>query len=235
MLEVKDLQAGYGHLQVLWDVSLTVSQGEFVALIGSNGAGKTTILRSIAGFIQPFSGQVNFRGQSLIGMPAHKISQAGLGYITEDLNLFEAMTVKDNLLLGATTRQNVEPLSSTLDRVFQLFPILQERRDQLAGTLSGGERRMLALGRGLMASPHLLMVDEPSLGLAPKLVKVVFDALKALHAQGVTILLVEQNVSMTLNLADKAFILEHGRVVLRGNSSEMLENPHLRETYLGRR
>lgn len=235
MLEVKDLQAGYGHLQVLWDVSLTVSQGEFVALIGSNGAGKTTILRSIAGFIQPFSGQVNFRGQSLIGMPAHKISQAGLGYITEDLNLFEAMTVKDNLLLGATTRQDVEPLSSTLDRVFQLFPILQERRNQLAGTLSGGERRMLALGRGLMASPHLLMVDEPSLGLAPRLVKVVFDALKALHAQGVTILLVEQNVSMTLNLADKAFVLEHGRVVLHGNSAEMLENPHLRETYLGRR
>ncbi len=235
MLEVKDLQAGYGRLQVLWDVSLSIAPGEFVALIGANGAGKSTILRAIAGLILPSAGRIDFVGQSLVGLPPHKISQAGLGYITEDLNLFEAMSVKDNLLLGASTRRDHTPLKAALEHVYEFFPILFERRSQLAGTLSGGERRMLALGRGLMSSPRLLMVDEPSLGLAPRLVMTVFDALQALHAQGVTVLLVEQNVSLTLQLADKAFVLEHGHIVLHGPSAELLENPHLRATYLGRR
>ena len=235
MLAVRNLQAGYGRLQVLWDVSLEVSQGEFVALIGSNGAGKTTILRAIAGVIQPFSGEVNFQGKILNKMPGYKICQTGLGYITEELNLFEAMSVQDNLLLGAYPQRARKQTNRSLEKVFELFPILGKRRKQLAGTLSGGERRMLALGRGLMSDPNLLMVDEPSLGLAPRLVLSVFEALKALHAQGVTILLVEQNVNHTLNIADKAYVVEHGHIVLQGESSDLLQNDHLRRTYLGRR
>ena len=235
LLEVKNLQAGYGRLQVLWDISLNVEQGEFVALIGSNGAGKTTILRAIAGVIQPFSGMVLLRGETISGLPAHRISRAGLGYITEDLNLFEAMSVQDNLLLGAQTRRQGGRAKPNLEQVYQFFPILSERRNQLAGTLSGGERRMLALGRGLVSTPHLLMVDEPSLGLAPKLVLSVFEALKGLHARGVTILLVEQNVNHTLQLANKAYVLEHGRIALQGSSAELLQNPYLRATYLGQR
>lgn len=235
MLEVNRLQAGYGNLNVLWEVSFAVRQGEFVALIGSNGAGKTTTLRAIAGLIRPAAGEVSFKGRSITGMPPHLISQGGLSYITEELNLFEGMTVQDNLLLGAYTQRDGRRARAALDRAFELFPILKERRAQLAGTLSGGERRMLAIGRGLMSEPSLLMVDEPSLGLAPKMVMTVFHALKALHDQGVTLLLVEQNVYNTLQIADNAYVLEHGRVALQGTSRELLENAYLKETYLGRR
>jgi branched-chain amino acid transport system ATP-binding protein len=235
LLSVRHLQARYGRLQVLWDISLEVCKGEFVALIGANGAGKTTILRAISGVIRPSAGEVTFLGQSIGGMPAHKISRTGLGYITEDLNLFEAMSVQDNLLLGVMTRQDGSPRGEALNEVYQLFPILSQRRRQLAGTLSGGERRMLALGRGLMSHPQLLMVDEPSLGLAPRLVLTVFDALTDLHRRGVTILLVEQNVNHTLSVADKAYVVEHGRMVLQGPSAELLQNEYLREAYLGRR
>jgi branched-chain amino acid transport system ATP-binding protein len=235
LLEVKNLQAGYDRLQVLWDVSLSVSEGEFVALIGSNGAGKTTTLRAIAGVIKPKGGEVRFLGANLSGVPAHLISRKGLSLVTEDLNLFEAMTVEENLLLGAYSRRDAKKVMSTLEYVFSLFPILSERKNQLAGTLSGGERRMLAIGRGLMSSPRMLMVDEPSLGLAPLMVIAVFEALKLLHEQGVTILLVEQNVNNTLHLADSAYVLEHGRIALQGSSQELLENKYLKETYLGRR
>ncbi len=235
MLEVKNLQAGYDCLQVLWDVSLSVSEGEFVALIGSNGAGKTTTLRAIAGLIKPQQGEVFFLGKPITSLPPHLISQGGLSFITEDLNLFEAMTVRENLLLGAYTRRDGKKIQVSLDYVFRLFPILAERQKQLAGTLSGGERRMLALGRGLMSEPRLLLVDEPSLGLAPKMVMTVFEALKTLHSQGVTILLVEQNVTNTLRIADKAYVLEHGSIALQGSSTELLENAYLKDTYLGRR
>ncbi len=235
MLEVENLQAGYDRLQVLWDVTLSVGEGEFVALIGANGAGKTTTLRSIAGLLKPKGGEILFRGKAITGDPAYTISRLGLSLITEELNLFEAMTVRENLLLGAYSRREAKKVSATLDYVFSLFPILVERHNQLAGTLSGGERRMLALGRGLMSDPRVLMVDEPSLGLAPKMVVTVFEALKLLHEQGVTILLVEQNVNNTLHLADKAYVLEHGRVVLQGPSKELLENAYLKDTYLGRR
>jgi len=235
LLEVNQLQAGYGNLNVLWEVSLRVRQGEFVALIGSNGAGKTTTLRAIAGVIQPTAGEVRFMDRAITGLPPHRISQKGLSFITEELNLFEGMTVQDNLLLGAYTRKDGRQVRATLEQVFDLFPILKERGDQLAGTLSGGERRMLAIGRGLMSEPGLLMVDEPSLGLAPKMVMNVFQALKALHERGVTLLLVEQNVHNTLQIADQAYVLEQGRVVLQGHSSELLENAYLKETYLGRR
>ena len=235
MLEVNHLQAGYGNLNVLWEVSLRVRQGEFVALIGSNGAGKTTTLRAIAGVILPTAGEVRFMGKSITGMPPHRISQQGLSFITEELNLFEGMTVQDNLLLGAYARKDGRQVRTSLEQVFHLFPILQERSAQLAGTLSGGERRMLAIGRGLMSEPGLLMVDEPSLGLAPKMVMSVFQALRALHERGVTLLLVEQNVHNTLQIADKAYVLEQGAVALQGTSSELLENAYLKETYLGRR
>lgn len=235
MLEVTKLQAGYDGLQILWDVSLSVSEGEFVALIGSNGAGKTTTLRAIAGIIKPTSGSISFLGKTINDVAPHLISQSGMSFITEDLNLFEAMTVYDNLLLGAYSQNDSKQVKQTIDQVFELFPILAERRKQLAGTLSGGERRMLALGRGLMSRPRLLLVDEPSLGLAPKVVLAVFETLKILHEQGVTLLLVEQNVSNTLCIADKAYVLEHGKVVLHGPSATLLENDYLKETYLGSR
>jgi branched-chain amino acid transport system ATP-binding protein len=235
LLEVDHLQAGYGNLNVLWDVTLSVRQGEFVALIGSNGAGKTTTLRAISGVISPTAGEVRFMDKPIAGMPSHRISQQGLSYITEELNLFEGMTIQDNLLLGAYTRKNGRQVRASLEQVFDLFPILKERRAQMAGTLSGGERRMLAIARGLMSEPDLLMVDEPSLGLAPKIVMDVFQALKALHKRGVTLLLVEQNVHNTLQIADKAYVLEQGRVALQGPSAELLENAYLKETYLGKR
>ena len=235
MLEVNNLQAAYGHLQVLWDVSLSVSQGEFVALIGPNGAGKTTLLRAISGVIKPIGGEVYFMRERITNKPGHIISRTGLGYITEDLNLFQAMSVQDNLLLGSYYRRDSKKIKASLDLVFELFPILAERRTQLAGTLSGGERRMLALGRGLMSEPHLLMVDEPSLGLAPRMVRTVFEALKTLHEQGVTLLLVEQNVNQTLNIADKAYVLEQGCIIKSGPSFELLQDTHLREAYLGQR
>lgn len=235
MLSVSNLQAGYGQLQVLWDVSLDVTQGEFIALIGSNGAGKTTTLRAIAGLIPGRGGQVTFMGQPITGHPPYRISRAGLVFITEELNLFEAMSVGDNLLLGAYSRSDRKKIPHSLELVFDLFPILKERQKQLAGTLSGGERRMLAIGRGMMSAPRLLMVDEPSLGLAPKVVTDVFVALKTLRQFGVTLLLVEQNVNHTLQIADKAYVMEQGRIVLQGPSAELLQNDYLAEAYLGRR
>jgi branched-chain amino acid transport system ATP-binding protein len=235
LLEVDQLEAAYGNLQVLWNVTLSVAEGEFVALIGANGAGKTTTLRAIAGILQPQSGRVTFMGQSLVALPPHQINQRGISFITEELNLFEGMTVQDNLLSGAYHCRDGHKIKATLEQVFDLFPILLERRKQMAGTLSGGERRMLAVARGMMSMPRLLMVDEPSLGLAPKMVMNVFTALKALHQRGVTILLVEQNVNHTLQIADKAYVLEQGNIILQGRSAELLENAYLRETYLGQR
>ena len=235
MLEVKNLQAGYDNLQVIWDVSLTVQKGEFVALIGSNGAGKTTTLRAIAGVICPKSGEVKFFDQSIFGLPTHLISRQGISFITEELNLFEGMSVRDNLLLGAYNCPDHKKIHTALEQVFDLFPVLAERQKQLGGTLSGGERRMLAIGRGLMSEPQMLMVDEPSLGLSPIMVANVFNALKELHHRGVTILLVEQNVNNTLLIADKAYVLEQGSIVLQGKSSDLLHDAYLRQTYLGRR
>ena len=233
LLQVSDLQAGYGALQVLWDVSLTISEGEFVALIGPNGAGKTSTLRAISGLIKPKGGAIEFMGQPIGGLRATQIARRGISFVTEELDLFEGMTVQDNLILGAYTRRDRKAIRESLDYVFDLFPVLAERRRQLAGTLSGGERRMLAIGRGLMLEPHLILVDEPSLGLAPKLVMAVFDALCELHERCVTILLVEQNVHTTLQIADRAYVLEHGKVVLEGASATLLENAYLQEAYIG--
>jgi len=235
LLEVENLQAGYNRLQVLWDVSLEIRQGEFVALIGANGAGKSTTLRAIAGMLPPQGGKVRFMGEEITGQPAHRICQAGISFITEELNLFQAMSVEENLLLGAYLCRDRKLIKTNLENVFGFFPVLAERKKQLAGTLSGGERRMLALGRGLMSNPRLLLIDEPSLGLAPIVVLTVFRALQALHQQGATLLLVEQNVTNTLQITNRAYLLEQGKITLAAPSSDLLENQYLKETYLGRR
>lgn len=232
MLEVKNLQAGYDYLQVLWDVSLHVSQGEFVALLGPNGSGKTTILRTIAGVITPMAGKVRLNGEPIGGLSAHQIHRKGLSFVPEDLNLFAGMTVHENLLLGAYGIRDKSRVKESLDLVLDLFPRLAERRNQLAGTLSGGERKMLGVARGLMSGPSLLLVDEPSLGLAPLLVMSVLEALQELNRNGVTILLVEQNVNMTLHLTDRSYVLEQGRIALEGTSASLLENEHVQEAYL---
>ena len=233
MLQLTGVEAGYDLLQVLWGVDLHVDEGEFVALLGPNGAGKTTTLRTIAGFLPPIRGSITFRGQPLEGVPPHKVSTIGIGYVSESLNLFPAMSIYENLLVGAYAVKDKAKIASTMDLVFELFPRLHERRNQLAGTLSGGERKMLAIGRGLMPSPALLLVDEPSLGLAPMATLTAFEALKQLHLRGVTILLVEQNVNTTLRLVDRAYVLEQGRIVLEGTGQELLGNSHVQEAYLG--
>lgn len=233
MLEVKNLDAGYGFLQVLWDVSLTVAKGEFVALIGPNGAGKSTTLKAIAGLVSPQKGQINFNQQSVAGVPAFEISQMGVSFISESLNLFTNMSVYENLLLGAYVIHDKKEVLDLMDFVFTLFPRLEARRSQLAGTLSGGERKMLAIARGIMSKPSLLLVDEPSLGLAPMLTLDVFHALETLRKNGMTVLLVEQNVNTTLRITDRAYVLEQGQITLAGNSKELLNNEHVRQAYLG--
>jgi ABC-type branched-subunit amino acid transport system ATPase component len=233
LLEVRGLDTRYDFLQVLWDVSLRVDEGEFVALIGPNGAGKSTTLKTVAGLLQPSSGDIVFRGRSIAGVPAHSINRMGISFISEALNLFPDMSVRENLLLGAYTVHDRAKEQRLLDFVLELFPRLAERQGQLAGTLSGGERKMLAVARGMMSSPELLLVDEPSLGLAPQLVLTVFNALQTLRDQGVTILLVEQNVNTTLQITDRAYVLENGRITMHGASGELLQEPHVRQAYLG--
>ncbi len=233
MLELRNINTSYDFLQILWDVSLQVADGELVALIGPNGAGKTTTLRTIAGLLTPSSGEVMFKGQSIGHLPAHTVSRMGISYISEGLNLFTNMSVRENLLLGAYALNNKQKELEILDFVYQLFPRLKEREKQLAGTMSGGERKMLAIARGMMSNPELLLVDEPSLGLAPHLTHDVFRALLELRKRKVTILLVEQNVNATLEITDRAYILEHGRIAMEGPSREMKANEHVRSAYLG--
>ena len=233
MLELKHVNTSYDFLQILWDVSLQVSEGEFVALVGPNGAGKTTTLRTIAGLLKPKSGEVLFKGQSIGHLSAHTVCRIGISYISEGLNLFTDMSVRENLLLGAYAVNDKQKELESLEFVYHLFPRLEERERQLAGTMSGGERKMLAIARGMMSTPQLLLVDEPSLGLAPHLTHDVFRALLELRDRGVTILLVEQNVNATLEITDRAYILEHGKIVMEGPSSEMKDNEHVRNAYLG--
>jgi len=233
MLELKNLNSGYDFLQVLWDVSLVVEDGEFIALIGPNGAGKSTTLRTIAGLVKPMGGDIVFNGESILEKPPHIISRMGISYVSEALNLFTDMSVQENLLLGAYAVKERETQLETLDYIFELFPRLKERKDQLAGTMSGGERKMLAIARGMMSNPTMMLVDEPSLGLQPNLTYDVFAALLKLVKQGVTILLVEQNVNATLDITDRAYILEQGKIVMSGPSHEMKANDHVRNAYLG--
>ena len=233
MLQVKGLQAGYGGLQVLWDTSLDIEEGEFNVLLGPNGAGKTTTLRAIAGVIKPLAGEIEFLGKSIAGKTGHDISKLGISFITEDLNLFPKMTVQDNLLVGAYNVKDRKQINITLEYVLQLFPRLKERFKQLAGTLSGGERKMLAVARGLMPNPMLILVDEPSLGLSPLLTKVTFEALEKLNKDGVSILLVEQHLGKALEMTKRGFILEQGRTVMHAPTTELLQNKQVKEVYLG--
>ncbi len=233
MLEIKDIDVSYDFLQVLWGISLCVQEGEFVALVGPNGAGKTTTLRTAAGLLRPTKGQVFFNGKVINAMQAHEISRMGMAYVSESLNLFTNMTVHENLLLGAYAEHDKKKRDQTLQFVFHLFPRLEERARQLAGTMSGGERKMVAIGRGIMSNPQLILVDEPSLGLAPYLAHEVFQALVTLNQRGVTILLVEQNVHMTLEITSRAYVLEHGRVAMAGPSRDLKQNEHVRKAYLG--
>jgi branched-chain amino acid transport system ATP-binding protein len=212
---------------------MEVEEGEFVALVGPNGAGKTTSLKSIAGLLRPMSGTIKFLGKEIGGLPAHEVARMGMSFIPEDMNLFTGMSVRENLLLGAFVVNDRKKSAESLEAILEMFPRLAERRNQMAGTLSGGERKMLAIARGLMASPKILLVDEPSLGLAPKLVVTVFEALQRLHKEGATIFLVEQNVNTTLHITNRAYVLEQGRVTLEGSSRDLLANDHVQKAYLG--
>ena len=233
MLELRDLDAGYGDLQVLWDVSLDVEHGEIVSLLGSNGAGKTTILRTISGLLRPFKGKVLLKGEDITQLPSHKRVEKGLSLVPEGRQLFPMMTVMENLEMGAYTPGAKEKMSDSLEWVFTLFPVLKERKNQLAGTMSGGEQQMLAIARALMSRPELLALDEPSMGLAPKLVIEIFRTLQRMRDEGVTILLAEQNARAALEISEKAYIIETGRIVLHGPSKELIQMDEVRRAYLG--
>lgn len=230
-LRVQDLEAGYGGLPALHGVSLEVKRGEIVALVGANGAGKSTLLRAVAGLLQPAAGRIEHEGKRIDGHPAHEIVRSGIAYVPEGRHLFGRLTVLDNLLLGAFTHHDGR--EQGLDEVTALFPVLKERASQLAGTLSGGEQQMLAIARGLMSRPRLLLLDEPSLGIAPKLVTRIYEALTAINRAGLTLLLVEQNVRAALACASRAYVLQTGRIVREGNSAELLGSDLVRQAFLG--
>ena len=233
LLEVRDLQAAYGRVTALWDVSFDVEEGHVVALLGSNGSGKTTTLRTISGLLTAASGSVHFAGRDITHARSDQIVELGIIHVPEARQLWPRMSVRENLELGAYSPKARLTRADSLERVFGLFPRLRERRNQAAGTLSGGERQMCALGRGLMGLPRLLMLDEPSLGLAPRLVSEMFETLRLLREQGLTVLLVEQNVHQALELADTGYVLETGRLVLSGPSQQLLADPLVRSAYLG--
>ncbi len=233
MLSVKNIDVSYGDVQVLHGMSLAVEEGEIVALVGANAAGKTTTINSISGVVRPRRGAIEFRGARIDHLAPYEIVARGLVQVPEGRRLFPYMTVLENLELGAYTREARGRRAKTLEMVFGMLPILQERQGQLAGSLSGGEQQMLAIGRGLMALPGLLMLDEPSLGLAPLLVKQILETVKEANSRGTTVLLVEQNVQHSLRLAHRGYVLENGRIVLEGKGAELLANPHLKKAYLG--
>jgi branched-chain amino acid transport system ATP-binding protein len=233
MLTLRNVQTYYGDLQALYGVSLSVKEGEIVSVIGNNGAGKTTTLMTISGVLRPRKGEIHFDGRGIAGLKPAQIVDAGLGHVPEGRQLFPTMTVEENLLMGACSHRARGRRGETMGRVYDLFPRLQERRRQLAGTLSGGEQQMVAIGRGLMGLPRLLMLDEPSLGLSPVMVTAMFEAIGEINRAGTTILLVEQNVFRALKLSHRGYILEDGRIVGEGPSEELLRNPQVRTTYLG--
>jgi branched-chain amino acid transport system ATP-binding protein len=233
MLEVDHLEVSYGELAVLHGVSLTISTGEAVALVGPNGAGKSTLLKTIAGLIVPRAGVVRWEGKILSTEPPQRIVERGIALVPEGRRLFGRMTVRDNLELGAFTPRAQKQLRVQMERIYAMFPRLFDRKRQLAGLLSGGEQQMLALGRALMAHPRLLLLDEPSLGLAPRVVESIFITLAELHREGMSLLIVEQNVQAALNLARRAYILESGRIVGEGESQKLLKDDHIRTAYLG--
>jgi branched-chain amino acid transport system ATP-binding protein len=233
LLQTKGLNAGYGDVNVLWDIDLTIDTGEIVALVGSNGAGKTTLMRALSGLIKPSSGTVEYRGESIGGLRADQLVRRRLIHVPQDRHLFGNLTVEQNLKLGAISRADKNAVRHDLELVFELFPRLSDRRSQAAGSLSGGEQQMCAIGRGMMASPVLLMVDEMSLGLAPVLVEQLLAALVKLRDAGVTLLIVEQDVEIALEAADRGYVLETGHVRLSGPAEDLLQSPAVRTAYLG--
>jgi branched-chain amino acid transport system ATP-binding protein len=232
-LEVSGLEVAYGKITALRGISLTVARGEIVTLIGANGAGKSTTVRTLAGVMKPVAGRIVFDGEETTGRPAEAIVRRGLSLAPEGRRLFPRMSVHENLLMGAYTRRDRDGISADVDRSFQLFPRLKERSDQLAGTLSGGEQQMLAIGRALMAKPKLLMLDEPSLGLAPILVETIFSIIREINSQGTTVLLVEQNANKALEVAHRGYVLETGVIVQTGTGKELLASEEVRKAYLG--
>ncbi|MBR3050170.1 MAG: ABC transporter ATP-binding protein [Selenomonadaceae bacterium] len=233
MLEVKDINVYYGAIHAIKGISLAVEEGEIVTLIGANGAGKSTTLRTISGLLKPKTGEINFLNKNIAGMPAHKIVHEGISQVPEGRRIFAEMTVLENLELGAFTRTDKDEIQNDFKMVFGRFPRLEERKAQLAGTLSGGEQQMLAMGRALMSRPKLLLMDEPSMGLAPLLIREIFNIIVDINKTGTTILLVEQNANMALSVASRAYVLETGRITISGDAKELAASEDIRKAYLG--
>jgi len=233
MLRFNKIISGYGKVQVLWDVSMHIEDGEIVALVGANGAGKTTLLRTLMGLIEPTAGMIKFNGKRIEGLDPHKIGAMGIAYVPEGGSPLRDMSVRENLEMGAYYTEAWKRRKDTLKRVYKLFPRLEERENKLSRTLSGGERQMLAIGRALMARPTLCAFDEPSIGLSPLLVDEFFHIIKQIREEGITVLLVEQNIHKSLEIADRAYVLENGRIALEGDSADLLEDERIRRAYLG--
>ena len=233
MLEIKDLQVYYGMIQAIKGVSFEVNQGEVIALIGANGAGKTTILHTITGLLSPKAGSILFEGKDITKVPAHKIVSMGMAHVPEGRRVFAELTVLQNLKMGAYTRKDKEEIENTLRTVYDRFPRLEERQNQMAGTLSGGEQQMLAMGRALMSHPKIILMDEPSMGLSPIFVNEIFDIIEQVSKSGTTVLLVEQNAKKALSIADRAYVLETGKIVLDGKAKDLLNDDSIKKAYLG--
>ena len=233
LLEIKKIDTSYGDVQVIFDLSLKVEKGEVVSIIGGNGTGKSTLLRTISGLLKTTAGEISFEGRKIHNTAPEDIVTMGIVQVPEGRRLFPLMSVKDNLLVGAYNKRARLEVEKTLSEVYELLPRLAERENQLAMTLSGGEQQMVAIGRGLMARPHLLMLDEPSLGLAPILIKDIFETVRKIADLGMTVLMVEQDVRHSLSLSDRGYVLEHGRVVMEGKASDLIDDPHVQEAYLG--
>jgi len=233
MLEVKDLQVFYGVIQAIKNISFKVNEGEIIALIGANGAGKTTILQTISGLITPKQGEILYNGTDLKKIPAYKIVAMGVAHVPEGRRVFSQLTVYENLLMGAYTRNDKKDIEETLRQVYKRFPRLEEWKNQMAGTLSGGEQQMLAMGRALMSKPKIILMDEPSMGLSPILVEEVFDIIQSINKSGTTVLLVEQNAKKALSIAHRAYVIETGKIVLEGDAKELMNNESVKKAYLG--
>lgn len=233
MLEIKDLEVYYGMIQAIKGVSFEVNEGEVIALIGANGAGKTTILHTITGLLEAKKGSVSFDGKDITKIPAHKIVSMGMAHVPEGRRVFANLSVLQNLKMGAYTRKDKNEIEETLKNVYKRFPRLDERQNQMAGTLSGGEQQMLAMGRALMSHPRIILMDEPSMGLSPIFVNEIFDIIKEVSAGGTTVLLVEQNAKKALSISDRAYVLETGKIVLSGNADDLLNNDSIKKAYLG--
>ena len=233
MLEVKNLEVYYGVIQAIKGISFEVNEGEVIALIGANGAGKTTTLQTITGMLQPKAGEIIFEGKDISKIPGHKIVSMGMAHVPEGRRVFAELSVYENLKLGAYTRKDKQEIAESLERVYKSFPRLKERKNQLAGTLSGGEQQMLAMGRALMSHPKVMVLDEPSMGLSPIYVNEIFDIIQEVSKSGTTVLLVEQNAKKALSIADRAYVLETGKIVLEGKASDLLNNDSIKKAYLG--